>query len=294
MIARAMAEPFARKLSLSEVLGVPTSVIEFVRSRVRASYSDYPVPKRNGGVRFIEAPDSALKAMQRRLLDKLLYRITPHSAAHGFCTGRNICTHASRHSGKAWVVTVDIEDFFPSVKREMLEHLPGELELSEREGKCLLDLVTRNGRLPQGAPTSPHLGNIVMRRVDAELANEAVANRWSYSRYADDLVMSGDGNPQVMLEVLRRSVAGAGFRTNRRKCRMMGRHRRQWVTGLVVNEGIKLPRELRRKLRAAGDHMNRGTFRGDIDATTGLMAFHAFVGRSEAALHAAGGDEYAI
>lgn len=269
-----------REQSLPELLCLTETVLAEVRSSVEQDYTVYPVPKRRG-VRWIEAPGPELKEVQRRLLDCLLYRLDPHPAAHGFCTGRNICTHASRHAGKHWVATVDIEDFFPSVERSRLEGIPAELELSEEDGACLLDLVTRLGRLPQGAPTSPHLGNLVMRETDARLTELAESMGWGYSRYADDLVISGEGDPREMLRSLLEAVAAAGFRANRRKCRVMGRHQRQWVTGLVVNVGIKVPREQRRALRAAAHQIKQGTFSGDLEVADGRQAFLDFIRREE-------------
>lgn len=271
--------------SLAQTLGIPAPDLEEVRRGAELAYKVYPVPKRRGA-RWIEAPDPGLKEVQRRILDRLLYRLQPHPAAHGFRAGCNICTHAAPHAGRAWVATVDIEEFFPSVKRAMLEGLSGELGLTANEGDCLLDLVTRRGRLPQGAPTSPHLVNLVMRGTDARLSELAAAKGWAYSRYADDLVLSGEDDPRGMLDALQEAVVEAGYRTNRRKCRVMGRHRRQWVTGLVVNAGMKLPREQRRMLRAASHRMQTGMFRGNPQEMAGRLAFRYFIAREEHSLFA--------
>jgi RNA-directed DNA polymerase len=256
-------------------------------TNVDGAYSVFQVPKRRG-LRRIEAPHPWLKAVQRFLLDQYLSRIRAHPAAHGFCRGRNIFSHACRHAMQQWVVTVDIQDFFPSVTRSMLTRLPRELGLDQDDGDLLLDIVTRKGRLPQGAPTSPHLGNLVLRDLDRWLESLAAKQGWHYSRYADDLVMSGNELPNAMLDELKASTGSAGFRVNPAKCRIMGRNQRQWVTGLVVNEGLKLPREQRRLLRAAAHRMLSGRLQEDTPRLRGQLSFHEFSRRQERALLGAG------
>jgi len=250
---------------------------------VDTAYSVFRIPKRRG-YRRIEAPHPWLKTIQRFLLDHYLVHLPVHLASHAFCRERSIFSHACRHADLKWVVTVDIHKFFPSVKRSMLERLPHEFGLNQGDGELLLDLVTRKGHLPQGAPTSPHLGNLVLRDLDQHLETAALEHAWNYSRYADDLVISGDENPQAMLAELKRAVSSAGFRVNPAKCRIMGQHQRQWVTGLVVNRGMKLPRDQRRLLRAVEHRMRNGLFEGDSLALRGQIAFRDFALRQEQAL----------
>jgi hypothetical protein len=212
------------------------------------NYSIYP--RRQGRkTRWIEAPRPWLKQVQRRLLDHTLAAVPPSSWCHGFCPGRSILTNAAQHAGRQFVVTMDIQNFFPSIHTGMLRPVLSPLARPGREVELLLALVTRQDRLPQGAPTSPHLANLVFSPVDAVIA-AALPAGWVYSRYADDLAFSGDEDPGPLVQTVTRLVARHGFTIAPRKTRVMGRNRRQTVTGLVVNERVRVARPVRKKWRA--------------------------------------------
>ncbi len=239
-------------IKLSDCLGMEEPALDGLVAVAERQYHVYPIRKASGRKRWIEAPAPILKMAQRRLLVNLLYQLAPTGAAHGFVPGRSILTHAEAHCHKAWVVTADIENFFPSVSDAMLAGVVKELPLSPADQERCVRLVTRANHLPQGAPTSPHLGNLVLRNMDEQLIQLAADAGWAYSRYADDLALSGPAQPREMLAAVKNAVGKHGFRVVDRKCRVMGRHQRQYVTGLTVNEGLRLPREIRRRLRAIG------------------------------------------
>ena len=214
-------------------------------------YHRFALPKASGGRRWILAPAPVLKRVQRRLLRRLLYRLKAHPAAHGFVPNRSIVTNARSHVGHNWVLALDIEDFFPSVPfpaiAEVIEELTG---LSEQERTWVRRLVTHQRALPQGAPTSPYLANLSFRGVDAELSALSISAGLVYTRYADDLSFSGECIPPGFVAAVQEQLSPAGYRLASAKTRFMGRHTRQTVTGLVVNEKLQLPRPLRRWLRA--------------------------------------------
>jgi hypothetical protein len=186
-------------------------------------------------------------------------------------------THARRHCRQRTVVVTDIRGFFPSVDASMVRRVIDGLDLDARDAQRLLALVTRDGHLPQGAPTSPHLANLVFAHADAQIADAAHRRSWRYSRYADDLAFSGCDDPGGLLREVAAIVKDGGFRLSSRKTRVMGRHQRQVVTGLVVNERVALPAEKRRWLRAV---VHRAGTRGwehvrmaDRGAVAGHLAF---------------------
>jgi RNA-directed DNA polymerase len=205
--------------------------------------------------RWIEAPDAELKAAQRWILDTLLYRLAPTSFAHGFVPGRSILTNAAAHVGRRFVVTADIRDFFPSITAQRVDDCLEQLEFDPAHRRSLVQLVTRQGRLPQGAPTSPHLANLVARPLDLRLAGLARQHGWTYTRYADDLTFSTNSSqefmpPEELLWVIERIVTDEHFRLAADKTHVMPHHQRQTVTGLVVNQRLALPKPRRRILRA--------------------------------------------
>jgi len=230
-----------------------------------AHYTCRFVAKR-GGFRILEIPKHRLKSIQRKILHEILSRIPVHSAAHGFCSGRSPSTFASDHVGKAVVWRVDLKDFFPSIRASRVHAIfrsAGYPTLVSRmlTGLCTTKLATgvrspdsdssleiyRERHLPQGAPTSPALANLAAFGLDVRLSALSTACGATYSRYADDLVFSGDGDFARMRVRFRRAVwqiiAEEAFRANAVKSRWMTRGQRQHVTGLVVNQHLNIPRQ---------------------------------------------------
>lgn len=235
--------------------------------------------KASGGLRLIEAPLPLLKAVQRQLLDKLLAFVPPHEAAHGFVPGRDVASHTALHAGQAFVAAFDLRDFFHSVSAARVQALWRTLGFPEGTARALTALCTTrtpqavrerlqesgsltglqarrlaSAHLPQGAPTSPALANLCAFGLDLRLSGLAERFGARYSRYADDLVFSGPAALGARFRVLQAwvdAIARAeGFALHPAKTRRMPAHRRQRVTGLVVNEKPNLPRDEYDLLRA--------------------------------------------
>lgn len=231
-----------------------------------------------GADRLIEMPKRRLRALQRRLHDELLVRVPVHEAAHGFVRERSVIGHARLHAGRAWVLRVDLERFFTGITaarvRGVFECLGYPLDVARLlAGLCtnrVPDDVLRSAphgalpwtarqdfrqaHLPQGAPSSPVLANLVAWRLDARLAGWAARRGLAYSRYADDLTFSGDLPDRRAMATCARTVAriaeDSGFRVNHRKTCVFGAHQAQRVTGLVVNEAPNVARAEYDQLKA--------------------------------------------
>lgn len=223
--------------------------------RLQPGYHEFTIPKRSGGRRRILAPDRELKALQRGILRRLLARLRVHEAAMGFERGRSIVTNALAHRGQAVVLRFDIRDFFPSTSAKRIGRYFRRIGWNRPATRLLLRLCTHDGGLPQGAPTSPRLSNLVNYRLDARLSGMATRLGAVYTRYADDITISfaEDDRDKVhyMQRFVRRVVEAEGYRLHRRKkLSIRRRHHQQIVTGLVVNDRVNLPRSIRRWLRA--------------------------------------------
>ncbi len=233
-------------------------------------YVRYTIPKRGGGERVILAPKRELKTLQRKVLGGVLARVPMASAAHGFVRGRSILTNARAHVDKAAVLRLDLKDFFPSITFARVRGLFIALGYPFPVAATLALLCTEYDREPfdrdgtqhyisvgprhlvQGAPTSPALANLVAWRLDRRLSGLAVKRGVTYTRYADDLTFSSD-DPEAIRRirtVAKRIIREERFTVNSAKTRLAERSTRQVVTGLVVNDGVAAPRELRRRLRA--------------------------------------------
>jgi RNA-directed DNA polymerase len=229
----------------------------------RPAYRRVTVPKRSGRERLLLVPDDATKALQRRLLRRVLARVPVHPAAHGFERGRSIVSNAAPHAGRAVVVRMDVIEFFGSTSGRRVRRLFRVLGWDAETAELLTGLSTHDGGLPTGAPTSPRLANLVNVLLDARLTGLAEALGASYTRYADDLTFSFERDDHAALADLlggtRRIARAHGYRLHvERKLQIRRRHHRQTVTGLVVNERVALPRGRRRWLRAVEHHIYSG------------------------------------
>lgn len=226
---------------------------------LRPAYRRFQVPKRTGGWRTIYEPEESLKRVQRLLLRRLLRRLASHTAAQGFERGRSIVTCALPHARRAVVLRMDIRDFFTSTRAARVEKYFRRVGWDAEAAALLTRLCTHEGGLPQGAPTSPRLSNLVNFQLDARLAALARKCGAAYTRYADDLTFSfaADDHASVrqVIRVTKEVLGEAGYRLHTdKKLRVLRRHQRQTVAGLVVNERVRLPRRTRRRLRAVEHH----------------------------------------
>ncbi len=235
-------------------------------------YQRFYMPKKSGGERLISAPMPKLKAVQHWLLENVLYQVPLHQAAHGFVPNRSIVTNAQQHCGKELVINMDLKDFFPSVSYRRVRGLFQALGYSGQIASILgllcteaetqeyvLDgktyyIATSERRLPQGAPTSPAITNILCHRLDRRLDGMARKLGFTYTRYADDITFSGSGEAvQFLTKILWRSrkiIESENFVLHPEKLRIMRKGQHQEVTGLTVNEKPMVPRENMRRFRA--------------------------------------------
>ncbi|ARA93103.1 hypothetical protein AWN76_007970 [Rhodothermaceae bacterium RA] len=234
-------------------------------------YHTVEIPKRRGGVRTLTVPSDTMKWVQRGLLQVLTHLFPRHRCAVGFERGESPLTHARHHVRKRFVYVVDIEDFFPSITWAriygMLQAYP--FELPPHAARVLANLATYDGALPQGAPSSPILANLLCRKLDSRLFKWARTNGYQYSRYADDLAFSTNKNefPVSDRKFIEQVIQEEGFSINAEKSRLMPYSRRQMVTGLIVNKKPNLPRSYVRGLRALLHNVERHGWESQVGRT---------------------------
>ena len=212
--------------------------------------------RRGGGIRVLRIPEKPLRFLQRKLLDRGFAKISLPDQVQGFRKGSSLVTNAAPHCGKEVVANVDIRDFFPSTSRDAAFRVSLGLadgRISSRAAGFIADLCCQDGVLPTGAPTSPGIANLVLRRVDHALQTACRNRGLDYTRYADDLTFSGGEEAVRMIGFASILLRREGYQVHPRKVNIFRRGRRQMVTGLAVNEKPTLPRAIRRKIRAAVD-----------------------------------------
>ena len=237
-----------------------------------APYVAFEIPKRSGGARTIHAPRKTLKTIQRKILDDILAKVPTHDACHGFVKKRSTVTNAKPHLKAKLVIRIDLLDFFPTIHYRRVAGMFRELGYVSDVAYALAGLVTHRprlangtigwpGALPQGAPTSPAIANVICRRLDARLAALAKGAGAKYTRYADDLTFSFADEPKVsvgrFLWWVNAIAQQEGFTENAIKRRVYRRHTQQRVTGIVVNDKLTVPRVERRRFRAMLAHCKK-------------------------------------
>jgi RNA-directed DNA polymerase len=244
---------------LARRLGVGEAELRALAPR----YRPFTVKKRAGGQRIIDEPEADLKRVQRLILRRVLGRLRAHPAAHGFERGRSIVTAALPHARRAVVLRMDVRDFFLATDRGRVLAYFRRIGWDFEAAGLLTKLCTQRGGLPQGAPTSPRLSNLLNYRLDARLSALARKHGASYTRYADDMTFSFPSDDRetlvTVIQTTKRVLRDEGYRLHtERKLRLLRPHARQTVAGLVVNERVQLPRATRRWLRAVEHRASTG------------------------------------
>jgi RNA-directed DNA polymerase len=231
-------------------------------------YRSFAIRKRSGrGSRDIREPSPGLKIVQLRLAQVLDTVASPRRPAHGFVATRSIATNALQHVGADWVLNVDLADFFPSINfGRVLGLFTRVYRLPPNVSTVLARLCVFDNQLPQGAPTSPVISNMVAWRLDRDLERLASRYRCQYTRYADDMTFSRNGQFPDALgfwdpaaaprrvsrigDMLESAIRRNGFQVHPDKVRLSFRDERQLVTGLVVNRRVNVRRTFGRRIRA--------------------------------------------
>jgi RNA-directed DNA polymerase len=219
-------------------------------SNKEKGYTTFKLPKKNGDFREINAPSKKLKHIQRWILDNILYKLDSGDYAHGFIPDKTIYTNAKVHVDQDLVLGIDIKDFFPSINFRSVYYVFYSAGYTIKIAWKFADLCTYHWKLPQGAPTSPMLANLVALQLDEEIAKYCMRRNFEYSRYADDITVSGSYNLPMHKEKIIKIVENNGFTINDTKTRMFSKGSRQMVTGLVVNDKVSIGRNKKKTQRA--------------------------------------------
>ncbi|WP_355582282.1 retron Ec67 family RNA-directed DNA polymerase/endonuclease [Xanthomonas cannabis] len=251
----------------------------YVAWGTKSRYSAFDIPKRSGGKRTIHAPMPQLKLAQRKLSDLLQECEQEIEAslgvkrrlAHGFRKDHSILTNANVHRNQKYVLNFDLEDFFGTINFGRVRGFfitNKRFALSPDVATLIAQIACHESKLPQGAPTSPVISNLIGNILDMRLVKLARAHGCSYSRYADDITFS-TSTPNFPSEVavqtspsdwtlasnVEHAVKASGFKINPSKTRMLYRRSRQEVTGIVVNKVVNVNSDYRRHVRVMVHHL---------------------------------------
>lgn len=257
----------ASEASFLTHLGMSRAELNVIQRYAGRMYHTFEIKKKSGKARVINAPDKRLKMLQRKIADLLTPLYRRRNPVHGFVLDRSVKTNAQSHIGGKFLVNLDLKDFFPTISQKRITGVLRSLGIEPDIANAISVICCVNGCLPQGAPSSPILSNMVCFRLDRELLAFAKQARCIYTRYADDLTFSsyqplnglfetappspGHFPPDLLTKPLQRFFASNGFTVNPTKLHYSDRHSRRTVTGIRINESLNVDRRFVRNLRAA-------------------------------------------
>ena len=269
-------------------------------------YTTFTIPKKKGGERVIHAPKKELKSLQKKLADILwecyLESLESKSKdknfkipvlSHAFEKGKSIITNSQMHRNKKYILNIDLKDFFDSFNFGRVRGFfikDRDFAVSPEIATVIAQIACYQGKLPQGAPSSPIITNLITRILDYRIVKIAKKYRFTYSRYADDMTFStnrelnsnklrASKELENFLTELEKVIVSSGFEINPKKTRLSNNMQRQEVTGLVVNKKINVKREYIKNTRAMAFKLYKdGVFEidkkpGTLNQLTGRFAF---------------------
>jgi RNA-directed DNA polymerase len=260
-------------LSISDIceeLGLQPQFLLELSQVASTLYTTYDIAKRSGGLRTICVPKDRLKRVQRLILDAFLSKIEMPSHVHGCVKGRSIVTNAREHVNKPLVINIDLANFFGSISYDMVLNIfKTHFHCDDESADVFTRLTTYGNFIPQGAPTSPAIANISALQLDQEIIQICSTNQSdhqsNYTRYVDDITISGGRELALLLADFYRAIHRHGFRANPQKLKFAGPSARQKVTGIVVNERATAPKKIIRKIRQQLYYCNKYTLEGHCE-----------------------------
>jgi len=276
--------------SLERDLGVSAQSLYALSNHLEKHYHSVFIPKSNGGKRRLSVPDLTLKRVQRSIAHRILTQYPVSSYAKAYKPGASVRQNALPHVGKKKLLKLDIESFFDSILYSQVKDLVFRKEKFSEPIRILLTILCyHKDALPQGAPTSPAITNIILYDFDETIGAFCREKGIVYTRYCDDMTFSGDFEEREVIDLVKRELGKLGLFLKNRKTVVAPSSKRQTVTGLVVNEKLNLTKEYKKSIRqemyyiqkfGLEEHLNR---RGISDRQAYLRSLS---GRVAFVLHA--------
>ena len=221
-----------------------------ISNKTENNYTIFRITKHSGGYRTIYEPNSVLKHIQKQILKNVLYTRSISKYAKAYSKGTSLLDNALPHVGKDIILKLDIKSFFDSITFSNIYKSCFGLEYFPKQiGMLLTSLVTYNDFLPQGAPTSSYISNLVMKDYDEEIGKWCNEKNIEYTRYSDDMTFSGDFDPSEVIKIVRKYLYKLGLKINNKKIHVIKNCYCQNVTGVVVNEKLQVSIKYRKKIR---------------------------------------------
>lgn len=260
----------------SHLVGYKYDYLLKISNAPQKFYRHFEIPKKNGGSRSISEPLPSLKEIQHWILTEILNKCPVSGYAKAYIRNRSIRKNAEFHVKRKIVLTIDIQNFFPSLQYTFVHKFFANLGYSLPVTTLLSNICCLNDGLPQGAPTSPALSNLLMVTTDKRIGGFIKKNDIYYTRYADDMAFSGDFEPGTIIKFVNMVLQDMGLNIHDGKVRVRKPSQRQQVTGVVVNEKIQAPKALRKRLRQAIYYIEKFGLVSHLEKTKNTRANHIY------------------
>lgn len=236
--------------SVEKDLGLPARTLYGLSNNIERHYHSVLIPKSDGSKRKLSVPDLILKTVQRSIADNILSQYPVSRYAKAYKPGGSVIKNALPHVGKNKLLKLDIEGFFDNILYSQVKDIVFyEGKYAEPIRTLLTMLCYYRESLPQGAPTSPAITNIIMYAFDEKVGAFCNARSISYTRYCDDMTFSGDFDEREIIGFVKDELYKLGLFLKNRKTAVIPNTKRQTVTGIVVNEKINITKDYKKKIR---------------------------------------------
>lgn len=236
--------------SIERDLGFSAKTLYGLSNNLEKHYHNVLIPKRDGSKRKLSVPDLILKSVQKSIADNILSQYPISSYAKAYKIGSNVQRNAQPHVGKKKILKLDIEGFFDHILYSQVKNIVFcEEKFAEPIRVLLTMLCYYKESLPQGAPTSPAITNIIMYDFDEAVGSFCNEKKIAYTRYCDDMTFSGDFDEKEVIAFVKGELCKLGLFLKNRKTAVIPASKRQTVTGIVVNEKMNITKEYKKKIR---------------------------------------------
>lgn len=240
--------------------------------------------KKDGATRVIYAPSKSLKIVQRKILDSILVNIKTPKPVYGLSRNTGIIANAKFHQANynSVIITMDIESFFPSISYKLVKDLFLSIGFSKECSEVLTKLSTLDKRLPQGAPCSSHIASLVFSKVDSGILQYCKSRHIKYSRYIDDITLSGDEIHRNDCKRIVKIINKAGFKINTSKTRVFGREEVKTINNIVLQkESLTVTDEYKNSILQMYKEHNKDYSIKSNKSLYGKISFYRYVNRIE-------------
>ncbi|MFH1207448.1 MAG: reverse transcriptase family protein [Patescibacteria group bacterium] len=253
---------------LAKLINTPVWFINKLIQTRQKRYNFWNYPKKSGGIRTLSRPDAELRFVQEKIYQNIL-RFVPLPEYIHSQIGHSHVQHAVSHQGKPLVLLFDIADFFPSISTRMVKNALTHAGFTEIVAKKIANLCTlsnkstSHGFLPQGTSTSPALATLVATSLDHRLWKLSSKNNWIYTRFADDIAISGGLGLRRAKKLILNIINSSNFKVRESKTEEIIPGRRNKIVGLqLYGKNITPPREYYKLLRSMIHHLQTNKIRG--------------------------------